>query len=50
MNPECENGKCGCEAEDNFFHVKILRHGSGIPETDSMGREIFWRDLGREND
>ncbi len=50
MNSECLDGLCSCEAENNFFHVKILRDGEPMAEFDSMGREIFWEDLGRKND
>lgn len=28
----------------------IETHGGRIIETDAMGREIFWQDLGRPND
>jgi hypothetical protein len=50
MNTNCKNGDCSCEQENNFFHVKILRDGQPMIETDAMGREKFWEDLGKEND
>jgi hypothetical protein len=31
----CNNCKCG---------------SAGIPVTDNMGREIFWEDIGRQDD
>jgi hypothetical protein len=50
MNKECESGKCNCLQEENFFHVKVLRDGEPMVETDAMGREKFWEDLGRADD
>ena len=66
MLDECKNGKCTCEQEENFFHVKVLPQNSEkisaageesfssyefeattLLEKDSMGREIFWNDMGR---
>ena len=48
MNPECERNECNCEAEENYFHAKVLNTESKpIIETDQMGREIFWNDIGR---
>jgi hypothetical protein len=48
MNEECKSNECTCESEDNFFHVKVIqRDGGPIVDTDSMGREKFWEDLGR---
>ena len=29
---------------------EIKTDGGTIPETDAMGREIFWEDLGRPNE
>jgi hypothetical protein len=31
--------KCNCNCES-----------AGIPVTDNMGREIFWEDIGRQDD
>ena len=48
MNENCKNNDCTCEQEENFFHVKVIeRNGSPIVDTDAMGREKFWEDLGR---
>ena len=66
MLDECKNGKCTCEQEENFFHVKVIPQNSAkisaageesfssyefeattLLEKDSMGREIFWNDMGR---
>lgn len=48
MNENCVNNECTCEKEENFFHVKVVQtDGGSIIDTDSMGREKFWEDLGR---
>ena len=66
MLDDCKNGKCTCEQEENFFHVKVIPQnsakisapkeetfssyefeGSALSEKDSMGREVFWNDMGR---
>jgi len=66
MLDECKNGKCTCEQEENFFHVKVIPQNSAkisapqeenlfnyefesnsLSDKDSMGREVFWDDMGR---
>jgi hypothetical protein len=34
----------------NLLNQEIPTDGGQIKETDSMGREIFWQDIGRPNE
>ena len=34
----------------NLLNQEVPTDGGQIKETDSMGREIFWQDIGRPND
>jgi len=35
---------------ENLNQPSILTDGGTIKETDAMGREMFWQDLGRPDD
>lgn len=37
-------------AVESVMGIKIQYESMPIPETDAMGREKFWEDLGRQND
>jgi hypothetical protein len=34
----------------NLLNQEVPTDGGQIKETDSMGREIFWQDIGRPNE
>ena len=34
----------------NLLNQEVPTDGGQIKETDSVGREIFWQDIGRPND